>query len=246
MLPNSEHLYRIFSHFVSDAQRQRPDHPDWPGAYAWQQQTHDGMIVRGWAQKTALSTATVVLLHPFTCHCMASWIVELTAHLRDTFQLAPIAVDLRFHGRSDQCLPTFGTAEMWDVQATLDWAESEGFPQPFVLWGESLGGMAASRAALDDPRIHAVFLKSPPGYPVHILADLFAFVQASGYEALNEVYSCNIIDDGDIREHVAHPLHRPAICYVMGEHDHLDITRTRAVYAHWYGGQYGLSRVGFF
>ncbi len=229
----------VFTSFVTPEHRRRPDHPDWPGAYAWQAPTSDGMVVRGWAQHPADSRGTVLLLHPFTCHSMSPWIIDLAAHCRDAFGLATIGVDFRFHGQSEQRFPTFGTAEMWDIQAALNWAEAHQFAQPFILWGESLGAMAAARAALSDTRIRAAFLKSPPAWPARVLADIFSLVHETNYAALNTVYGWDIVCDGDIRQHNPDPVHRPLICYTMGEYDHHNIAFTREVYRHWYHDQSG-------
>ncbi len=233
-------LTNVYAHFLSPEHRARPDHPDWPGAVDWESRTSDGMVVRGWAFKPQPCRGTVLLLHPFTCHSMSPWIVDLAAHVRDSVQLAVIGVDFRHHGRSDDRFPTFGTAEMWDVQAALTWAEQEWFPPPYILWGESLGAMAAARTAISDDRVRAAFLKSPPAWPARVLADIFGVVGEHDYAALNTVYGWDIVDDGDIRRHTPSPPHRPYICYTMGEHDHHDIYWTKAVSRHWYDGQWGL------
>jgi pimeloyl-ACP methyl ester carboxylesterase len=232
-------LTRVYSHFLTPDSRRRPEHPDWPGAAAWEAPTSDGIVVRGWAHQPQPCQGTVLLLHPFTCHSMSPWIVDLAAHLRDAFQLATIGLDFRQHGRSDDRFPTFGTAEMWDVQAALTWTEAHAFPPPFLLWGESLGGMAAARTAISDARIRAAFLKSPPAWPARVLADIFGVVGASDYAALNTVYGWDIVGDGDIRRQNADPPHCPLVCYAMGEHDHHGIAFTREVYRHWYHGQHG-------
>jgi pimeloyl-ACP methyl ester carboxylesterase len=232
-------LTRVYTHFLTPESRRRPDHPDWSGAAGWHASTGDGLIVRGWAHLPQPCRGTVLLLHPFTCHSMSPWIVDLADHLRDTFSLATMGLDLRHHGRSDDGYPTFGTAEMWDVQAALTWAEAQAFPQPFLLWGESLGGMAAARTTISDARVRAAFLKSPPAWPARVLADIFGVVGESHYEALNTVYGWDIVGDGDIRRHAPAPPQRPLVCYAMGEHDHHDIGYTREVYRHWYHGQQG-------
>jgi pimeloyl-ACP methyl ester carboxylesterase len=240
LISDANHLLtRVYSHFLTPDSRARPAHPDWPGAVAWDTPTSDGIVVRGWAHLPQPCRGTVLLLHPFTCHSMSPWIVALAAHLRDTLQLATIGLDVRHHGRSDDRFPTFGTAEMWDVQAALAWAEQQQFPQPFLLWGESLGAMAAARTAISDTRVRAALLKSPPAWPARVLADIFGVVGERDYAALNTVYGWDIVGDGDIRRHDPDPPHRPLVCYVMGEHDHHDITFTRDVARHWYHGQRG-------
>jgi pimeloyl-ACP methyl ester carboxylesterase len=232
-------LTSVYAHFLPPQSRARPDHPAWPGASAWHAPTSDGIVVRGWAYRPQPCRGTVLLLHPFTCHSMAPWIVDLAAHLRDTIQLATIGVDFRHHGHSDTRYPTFGTAEMWDVQAALTWAEQQRFPPPYILWGESLGAMAAARTAISDARVQAAFLKSPPAWPARVLADIFQVVGEHEYTALNSVYGWDIVGDGDIRRHAVSPPHCPRICYTMGEHDHHGIHWTKEVFQHWYDGQRG-------
>lgn len=235
----SQHLTEIFTYFVPAESRMRPDHPDWGGAIAWNAQTYDGMRVYGWAHCPPASRGTVLLLHPFTCHSMSPWIVDQAASFRDTLHLATLAVDLRFHGRSDNCLPTFGTAEMWDAQAALGWALSQGFPEPFILWGESLGAMTAARIAISDARVYAAFLKSPPAWPARVLEEVFTLAGSPSWENINLVYGWDIVQDGDIRRHPPNPPHQPLVCYAMGEHDHHDIQKTRDVYRHWYNDMHG-------
>lgn len=238
-MTESQHLLtRVYTHFLPPDRRHRPNHPAWPGAVAWEAPTCDGIVVRGWAHRPQPCRGTLLLLHPFTCHSLSPWIVALADHLRATRHLATIGLDVRHHGRSDDRFPTFGTAEMWDVQAALNWAEAQAFPQPFLLWGESLGGMAAARTAISDARIRAAFLKAPPAWPARVLADIFGVVGETDYAAINTVYGWDIVGDGDIRRHNPDPPHRPLVCYAMGEHDHHDITCTRAVARHWYRGQH--------
>lgn len=232
-------LTRVYRYFLTPDSRRRPAHPAWTGALAWAAPTSDGMTVRGWAHRPQPCRGTVLLLHPFTCHSMSPWIVDLATHLRDTFQLATIGLDFRAHGRSDDRFSTFGTAEMWDIQAALAWAGQQSFPEPFILWGESLGAMAAARVTISDTRIRGAFFKSPPAWPARVLADIFAVVHETDYAALNMIYGWDIVGDGDIRRHHPEPPHQPLICYTMGEYDHHDIRFTRDVYRHWYHGQRG-------
>lgn len=232
-------LLRVFRHFLLPTSRQRPAHPDWPGVTAWEATTCDSIQIRGWAHRPQPCHGTVLLLHPFTCHSLSPWIVALAAHLRDRFHLATIGLDFRFHGLSDDRFPTFGTAEMWDIQAAMDWAKAQAFQPPFIVWGESLGAMAAARTAISDSRIRAAFLKAPPAWPARVLADIFSIVDETDYAALNRVYGWDIVGDGDIRHHDPGPSHRPLICYTMGEHDHHDTDYTRTSYSHWYRGTAG-------
>lgn len=232
--PASQLLTTIFNQFTPPEQRIRPAHPAWAGAVAWHAPTHDGITVHGWAHLPPGSRGTVLVLHPFTCHSMSPWIVEQAAHFRDTLQMATLGVDLRFHGRSGNGFPTFGTAEMWDVQAALTWAAANGFPPPFILWGESLGAMAAARTAISDARVHAAFLKCPPAWPARVLTDIFQMVGSPSWELINAAYGWNIVQDGDLRAHPPDPPHQPLICYAMGACDHHDIRQTQAVYRHWY------------
>lgn len=220
--------------------RNRGNHPDWPRAVAWESRAYDDRMIRGWAYPGRRGSGTVFLLHGFSEHCMCGQVLDVAAPIRDRHGLSLVALDTRHHGRSDNREPTFGTAEMWDLQAAMNWAESNGYPKPFILCGYSLGAMTAGRAAITDPRVSGAFLQSPPAWPWDAIGVTIKPGVVLAGPTINAAYDCwDILRDGDIRSHPATPAHAPLICYAMGDQDHHGIEKTREVYRHWYQGQRG-------
>ncbi|MDX1953400.1 MAG: alpha/beta fold hydrolase [Verrucomicrobiota bacterium] len=199
--------------------------------------------VAGWSSRSITAKATVFFCHGFMGHSMDEWILrEAEAAMR--LGCSVISLDFRYHGRSHRRVPTFGTAEMWDIQAALQWAERQNFPKPFILVGFSLGAMAAGRTAICDERVAAAFLISPPAWPWDAIGTGFA---DQGWRKLvwlgqliNVAYDgWDVLGDGDLRRHNAYPIHRPRICYAMGDRDQYGSGKTRMVFNHWYGADSG-------
>jgi len=167
-------------------------------------------------------------------------------YLRKTEDLALIALNFRAHGPSrgkSKYLPTFGEAEKWDLRATVELAEAQGFPRPYVVLGYSMGAMAASRLVQEDDRLRAAFLISPPYKARHalrvsldrkIIKGSHKLVEA----ALNSTYDrSDIIGRGDIRRHDMSPKHSPYICYWIGNRDEYGWKELyEKVYKKWYTG----------
>jgi pimeloyl-ACP methyl ester carboxylesterase len=163
---------------------------------------------------------------------------------------AVIALNFRSHGPSrgdERYLPTFGEAEMWDIQAALEYAEGHRFPKPYVLIGYSMGAMAASRVAQSDARVSAAFLISPPYKARHALRTVskrkaFRGVHKLIESSLNRTYrsrckSLDIIGQGDPRRHNMSPLHAPYLCYWIGNRDEYEWKSLyKKLYKKWYGG----------
>jgi pimeloyl-ACP methyl ester carboxylesterase len=139
--------------------------PPWPHTWETRYASRDGIALLGWAHRPPRATqGTVFLLHGFTTNCgnlnCWRWAESISARCSTVV----CAVDFRHHGKSGDAVPTFGTAECWDVQATLDEADKYNSPKPYVLVGESLGAMAAQLTAIQDPRVAGAVLLHPPGW----------------------------------------------------------------------------------
>jgi len=68
--------------------------------------------------------------------------------------------DFRGHGRSDKRPTTIGPEEVRDVQAALDWLETEGVGERVAGLGMSLGAAALVNTAIQDDRLDALILDS--------------------------------------------------------------------------------------
>ena len=54
---------------------------------------------------------------------------------------------------------------------------------------------------------------------------------------ISAAYLENILNDGDIRRHPAHPAHEPFVLYIMGDRDQYGPEKTKKAYGHWYQGE---------
>ena len=126
------------------------DNPDWPGVEEFQVRTRDDLSIYGWFHRPeGHGSGSLLMLHGFMDNSGNENLWWQGKPLADKYHLALGACDFRGHGKSDDDLPTFGKAESWDLKAVLDEAEKQDFPRPFILFGQSLGGMAAQVCAID-------------------------------------------------------------------------------------------------
>jgi pimeloyl-ACP methyl ester carboxylesterase len=122
--------------------------------------TPDGERIAGWyipaAEGGPSDGPTVVLVHG---HGDAkSGMLKYAPLLHDRHHL--LLLDLRNHGRSTGTHTTMGAREAADVQAMLDWLAAEKGVRRVVLFGSSMGGVAAANVADDDRRVIALVLDS--------------------------------------------------------------------------------------
>jgi len=235
--------------------RQR-DLVPFPDAQAFTVKSRDGITIAGWslrAKKKPLGS--VVLIHGFAANsCMYQ--LPATARWLSDHGWDLCAPDLRFHGLSDDGVTTFGTAESWDISATLDKMEHDRFPRPYLLVGQSLGAMSAQRCAIGDRRVAGAALFMPPAWPWHAIErmpremglDGSAWGKGSSKLAtvIYETYEkdgCDILNDGDLRNHDPSPSHRPKVLYLMGDRDIYGIEETRQIWGHWYPSERAKSEV---
>jgi pimeloyl-ACP methyl ester carboxylesterase len=206
-------------------------------------QSGDGCELLGYVYRTpgqGNDRGTCFLLHGFTDNCTMSWNLEKVRQLSRDHDITVFAYDSRYHGWSskDSFFPTFGCAESYDVQAAMDYAASRMLPEPYILHGTSLGGMAAQRAAIVDSRVKGLFLVSTPGWPWDAIGvSLKLFVHAG--KLINACYGWDILKAGDIRLHDQSENHIPLVCYIMGDQDHYNIQHTIDIFNSWHKGEHG-------
>ncbi len=125
---------------------------------------------------------TLVGLHGFSS--IGAHLAGLFRHLRPAFR-AVIAPDLPGHGRSD-AIPLHGNFAA--IGAAIGDALAEWAHEPVILFGNSLGGVAAIQVALQRPElVRGLVLASPGGadLPPEILTDfLGGFELGTHREAL--------------------------------------------------------------
>lgn len=210
--------------------RLHPPTPDWPGCIALEVRSKDGTAIRGWWQPDGKKTGTVVFVHGITIHSFHY--LEQAALVRRETGMTVAALDLRSHGLSDDAPFTFGAAESWDVRAFLDGLEAAGAERPFILIGDSLGGLATQRALIEDPRIDGAVLMQTPGWSWNaILRTTRRFSPLA--RILNSHFGYNALSDGDIREVATENSHRPPVFYIVGDRDRYDWNATRIIYEWW-------------
>ncbi|HEY0376747.1 MAG TPA: alpha/beta hydrolase [Pyrinomonadaceae bacterium] len=135
----------------------------------------DGTRARGWLLRGAEGAPAVVLLHRYGAN--RSWLLNLGVKLNETTNYTVLWPDLRGHGVNPPVAWTsFGTKEVEDLAAALDYLRSLKSPQggPLVgqtigLYGVELGSYVALRAGARDPGVRALILDSVPDSPDDIL-----------------------------------------------------------------------------
>ena len=209
----------------------------------------DGSHVAGWAHMPPKARCTIIMSHGFLESSKTFWIVDLAAILARELPAAIVAVDMRSHGGSGDAPPSLGEAESWDMAAGIDWAVGKGFPEPIMLYGVSLGGMAARLLALDDARVAAVYTRSAPACAQaaasnhHKMCGLLALVPVistifeQAAEVARDAYGWDIIGAGDARTRPSNPAHGPLIMACMGEQDPYGHDEALAVWRHHYTGK---------
>ena len=149
---STEVLFGVFN-----KNRHRKSHPDWNNSYPFSIYSIDGGLVQGWASRLVHSRGTLFVCHGFTDHSMSCSNLAFAEEAKKNHHLSIISMDFRFHGWSHNQSSSFGIGEMWDIQGVMKWAESYGFPYPYILTGESLGAMGAGRTAIQDQRVKEHF-----------------------------------------------------------------------------------------
>lgn len=236
--------------------------PEWNEAQAITFRSRDGLRLHGWAHVPAETpVGTVFFCHGYTLHSHHTVYLHYAKHLTKKFNVATLGFDFRHHGLSENAPVTFGSAESLDVRAAMDFADEHGFPKPYVLFGDSLGALAAQRTTIDDERVHAAIIKSCPSSPWEAIQTTFASVDIMPLmkylsqrfklpvlaipkldltwllpvaALINDLYERDVLNDGDIVRHIANPKHAPRVLYLMGDQDHYGWERSKIRYDHWY------------
>ncbi len=215
-----------------------------PGAVMFEGQAQDGLRVSGWSYRPEQAQGTLFLTHGFARNCVVDHIPSLACEVSSALRLATVTLDFRLHGASGDRLPTFGTAESWDLAAALDYAEAENFPRPWILHGVSLGAMACGRLAMTDERVYGAALVCPPGWPFDAIGKMADFfVPQKGLQpvrgvltvgvgnAINRCYGWDILADGDLSHHWQKRESDPPLLYwLIGDEDHFDASQAEAVF----------------
>jgi pimeloyl-ACP methyl ester carboxylesterase len=200
----------------------------------------------GWACRPPSPVGTVFLLHGFRENSYNQWIVEAAERFIGNLNLAVVAPDFRNHGKSEKRIPSFGFAESLDVSGAMNWAESQGYPKPYLLHGGSLGAIAAKICAIRDPRVSGAFLKASPASAGVALKNCIQInktaVKIPGppqmiSAAINAAYSYDVVHWSDVKSYPSSPDHRPRVFYALGQFDEYGYDATRSSFDHWYQGE---------
>jgi hypothetical protein len=226
-----------------------------PGFAEFECSSLDGCAIHGWTfTGQARRHGTLIYLHGIGSSCVA---LDAAKRIKDICLdhpgLSACAVDLRCHGRSGDYLPTLGIAETWDVSAVIQCLKENDFPRPFIVMGDSMGGMVATASAMFLSDVTASISIMPPASPLVGIQEVPRLVRSQIIPAINAFYrqdsyrmligpdaSENILLHGDLTYHECKPSHQPHLLYVMGDHDPFDYLKTKMVWDHIYSGQSAL------
>lgn len=119
--------------------------------------TVDGLTLRGWYLPST-NGAAILVGHGIGGARSLGPAEALARH-----GYGVLAFDWRAHGESDGDLCTFGYHEVRDVEGALAWVQAQPGvdPERIGMLGESMGAVAAIRAAAQLPQIKAVVAASP-------------------------------------------------------------------------------------
>jgi hypothetical protein len=120
--------------------------------------TADGLRLSAWEFHGEPAPATFILIHGWggAKEVMDDQIVFLRGEGLDV-----VAIDLRNHGESEGRVTSVGYHEAGDVEAAIRHVRaSPHLAQNVFLWGQSMGAVAALRAAERDPSVRGVIAES--------------------------------------------------------------------------------------
>lgn len=135
----------------------------------------DGTRARGWLLRGGEGAPAVILLHRYGAD--RSWLLNLGVKLNETTNFTILWPDLRGHGLDPPVSSTtFGTREVDDVIAAVDYLRSLKTSQDRALVGQTmgiygveLGAYTALLASTREPAIRALALDSVPTAPDDLL-----------------------------------------------------------------------------
>ncbi|MBN8706944.1 MAG: alpha/beta fold hydrolase [Bacteroidetes bacterium] len=219
--------------------------------------TFDGINLKGWIHNSIEnSSGTIIFLHGFMDNSGSFF--DLARMYAEMYNFSVASFDHRFHGWSQNGIPSFGQAESDDLRYFISHLQYHfKIKQPLIVFGNSLGAAAAQRAAIEDERIAGAFLYAPPAWPwdaigktTHLktqivldrippmLKNNIADKSVVVGELIQSAYNRNILEEGDIRRYNHYPRHNPLVLYLMGTNDMYDCNLVHQVYDHWYQGVY--------
>lgn len=141
----------------------RPENGKTPADYhlgfsTFNSQTSDGKRIQSWSiPADGTARGTILALHGYG-ESKAKVLPE--AAIFHELQYQVVVVDFRGSGGSDGDYTTLGIEEQLDIEAV--WESLADFPQPIVIYGRSMGSVAAIRAiAAGKVTPVAVILESP-------------------------------------------------------------------------------------
>jgi len=131
--------------------------------------TVDGLTLRGWYLPSNSGAAILV------GHGIGGARSLEPARLLNRHGYGVLTFDWRAHGESDGDLCTFGYHEVRDVSAALAWlqAQPDVDPERIGILGESMGAVAAIRAAAQLPQIKAVVAANPYADPEEAIYNIW-------------------------------------------------------------------------
>ncbi len=122
-------------------------------------ESRDGLRLAGWFIP-GTNGATVILTHGRGGN--RTWMLPHADYLhRNGFSV--LLFDFRYHGESEGDVHTLGAKEPWDVEGALDYlkARPDVDTERVGVQGNSLGAVAAIRAAAERPEIKGVIAEVP-------------------------------------------------------------------------------------
>lgn len=123
-------------------------------------ESSDGLKIRGYHLPADFDRdqPTWVLAHGLFRNALE---LEPVAEMLHQLEVPVMLVELRNHGGSDRAAPSFGLRESRDILAAVDWLRAGGHATEFVLFGVSLGSIAASIAAPQVEGLRGIVLDAP-------------------------------------------------------------------------------------
>jgi len=119
-------------------------------------QTADGLRLSAWYTPTE-NKIVILVGHGYANTRSAEMHVLFSRH-----GYGVLSWDFRAHGESEGETCTLGYHEALDVEAALDFALAQPEVDRVGIWGGSMGGIAALRAAVRRPEIEAIAIDSVP------------------------------------------------------------------------------------
>lgn len=222
------------------------------GVETWEILSPDGWNLHGWSFRKEGSPGTVLIVHGFMESSQSAHaVVEPAEFLVKQLGYSVAALDLRFHGKSGNGIPTFGPYEASDIHVAFDHLEQSGYPKPYYLLGTSLGAMASAHAVFQDARIKGAFLVMPPASAQIAISKEISYVPTWGTKILsiflkrastpenwiNETYGTDIISQADLAKLTPTPGHHPKLLVVMATDDPYGYKQTQKAWEVWYPGE---------